>query len=132
MNGKWLTVLAVTAVIGGAAGAGTARFMAPPNLPATPVAVAATGGAAAAPATGAAAAAAAGGDGTVAAKPGGRGGPTTGTVDRVDGSTLTVRTQSGTVDVPLNEQTTLMRQTSVAPTDLKVGDNVFGRGEDVG
>ncbi|HEY3109008.1 MAG TPA: hypothetical protein VGL23_09660 [Chloroflexota bacterium] len=122
MNRGWLAILALTAVVGAGAGAGAAGIVAQRGATPSPVAVAAAGGAGAAP--GAAAGA--------AARPGGRGnGATAGTVDKVDGTTLTVRTQSGTIDVPLNEQTSLMRQTTVAASDLKVGDNVFGRGEDV-
>src|SRR5262245_13011759 len=131
MTRGWLTILTLTALVGACAGAGTASVMS--QRDATPsAAVAVAGGAGAALGNGGAPGNGAGAADVAAAKPGGRGNATTaGTVDKVDGTTLTVRTQTGTVDVPLDEQTTLMRQVSVAPTDLKVGDNIFGRGEDV-
>src|SRR5437762_10083385 len=108
MTRNWLAILALTAVVGGCAGAGTARVVAQRDAAATPPAVAAvaTAGGATASAGGAATTGAAGG--LAAARPGARGNATTGTVDKVGAGTLTVRTQAGTVDVPLNEQTTVM------------------------
>ena len=54
--------------------------------------------------------------------------PTSGTVEQVDASKLTVRTEGGTVDVPLSETTVVQKLDKAAAADLKVGDLVVGRG----
>src|SRR5687767_14980315 len=104
MGGRFALVLALTTAVGLAAGAGTARYTtaAPPALVAT------------APAPAAA---------PQAPTKGGGGGATQGTVDKIEGEKLTVRTGSGSVDVALTDQTTVVKQEKLAAADLKVGDN---------
>src|SRR2546429_7649333 len=118
MNRGWLAILALTAVVGAGAGAGAAGIMAQRGATPSPVAVAAAVGASAAPAAAVGARATPGAAAGADAQPGGRGhGATAGTLDKGDGTTLTVRPQSGTIDAPLHQQTSLMRQTTRAPGD---------------
>src|SRR5262245_44824669 len=99
MNRGWLAILCLTAVVGACAGAGTARVVSQQGATPSPVAVAAAGGPGGAAGGAPGAAGGPGGAGAgAAAKPGARGNaPTTGTVDKVDATSLTVRTQAGTV-----------------------------------
>jgi hypothetical protein len=46
------------------------------------------------------------------------------TVERVDGQTITVKTESGSVPVTLQEQTQVNRQVSATADSLKAGDTV--------
>src|SRR5439155_1286128 len=55
-----------------------------------------------------------------------------GTVEKVASDKLTVKTETGSVDVLLTDQTTFNKETRIALTDIKVGDNVVGRGEQSG
>jgi len=108
MGGRFAAVLVLTTVVGLGAGAGTARYTTAPPAAPTPVVVAR----AAAPAKSAQ----------------GRG-PSQGTIDKVEANKLTVRTETGSVDVALTEQATVIKQERLAAADLKVGDSVIGRGE---
>jgi hypothetical protein len=54
--------------------------------------------------------------------------PTTGTIEKVDGSTLTVATEAGSVTVTLGEQTRIIRQATASAADLKTGDRVVVTG----
>jgi uncharacterized protein DUF5666 len=58
--------------------------------------------------------------------PGGRAGqaPVAGTIDKVNGTTLTVATETGSVTVTLGEQTRIVRQAAASAADLKAGDRV--------
>jgi hypothetical protein len=130
-------ILVVTAIVGAGAGVGAARYTTPAPVAGGPVAVAGGGpgfggqGQAGGfgGGNGAAGAAQAGAGGAGAAtKPGGRA-PTVGTLEKVDPAKLTVKTETGSVDVPLTPSATVLKQTKVSLTDLKVGENVFGRAE---
>jgi hypothetical protein len=62
-------------------------------------------------------------------KPGAGGqAPTAGTIEKIDGSTLTVATESGSITVTLGEQTRIVRQAAASVTDLKAGDRVVVTG----
>ena len=118
MTKSFAGVLVVTAVLGLAVGAGAGYLTLGRGATATPQAVAVAqaqtqGGGA-------------NGAGFTPGKPGGAN--NNATIEKVDGTTATVKTGNGSVDVPL-ASATLQKQEKVAPTDLKVGDNVFGRGE---
>jgi hypothetical protein len=107
MTKSFAGVLALTAVLGLALGAGAGYMTTSrPAATAAPQAVAVA----------------------EAQTPGKPGGNNNATIEKVDGTTATVKTGSGSVDVQL-ASATLQKQEKVAPTDLKVGDNVFGRGE---
>jgi hypothetical protein len=54
--------------------------------------------------------------------------PTAGTIQKVDGSTLTVATDSGSVTVTLGDQTRIVRQAAASAADLKAGDRVVVTG----
>jgi hypothetical protein len=54
--------------------------------------------------------------------------PTSGTVELVEAGKFTVRTEGGTVDVPLSETTVVQKLVKASAADLKVGDLVVGRG----
>ena len=53
----------------------------------------------------------------------------TGTIERVDGETLTIATSDATVKVTLSDQTRIGKQTRIDPSDLKAGDRVLVAGE---
>jgi hypothetical protein len=113
MTKTFAGVLALTAVLGLAVGAGAGYV---------------TTGRATAGATPQPVAAAAAQSPAQVGAPGKPGGNNNATIEKVDGTTATVKTGNGSVDVQL-ANATLQKQEKVAQTDLKVGDNVFGRGE---
>lgn len=55
-------------------------------------------------------------------------GPVAGTIDKVDGTTLTVTTEAGAVAVTLGGQTRITRQATAAANDLKAGDRIVVTG----
>jgi hypothetical protein len=113
----------LVAVAGLAVGAGAGYVVDQRDRPVTSVAPAPTG-----PAPDAV-----GGADTLAeAKPAGRFGPTSGTLERVDAAGLAVRTAAGVVDVPLGAAVTVQRLANAARAELKTGDAVMARGESDG
>jgi hypothetical protein len=71
----------------------------------------------------------AGGPGAAAAgRPGGGPAPIAGTVQKIEGSTLTVVTDGGNVAVALGDQTQIRRQAPASASDLKAGDRVLVTG----
>jgi hypothetical protein len=109
--------MALAVVLGLATGAGAGYYTTSrPAASPTPIAVVAAGGPAGQ------------GGGQLVVKPGGGSGNNA-TIEKVDGTTATVKTGNGSsVDVQL-ASATLQKQEKIAPADLKVGDNVVGRGE---
>ena len=64
-----------------------------------------------------------------AGTPGGPGGFTAGEITGIDGTTITVKTQSGdTVTVTTNDDTTVTQSTKGSVSDLKKGDTIVVRG----
>jgi hypothetical protein len=55
-------------------------------------------------------------------------GPVAGTVDRVNGATLTLTTDAGNVMVMLDERTQVRRLVAADPSDLKAGERVLVTG----
>jgi hypothetical protein len=134
MNRTLVLAVAVAGVLGLAAGAGAGyltRTTASNAAPAAAAAGQATTGGQAGTAGQAAAASQDGGATRAAVGGGGQAGgrqPTSGTVEQVDAGKLTVRTESGTVDVPLSDETVVRKLVKATASELKVGDVVFGRG----
>jgi hypothetical protein len=123
-------VLAVVgaAVLGLATGAGVG-YLTRPTQAGTPAAVSSSGVLVAAGlATGPGQAPQAARSGSPTGGPAAGRAPTTGTVEQVEPTRLTVRTDDGTVDVPLSDTTVVQKLVKAAPSDLKVGDAVVGRG----
>lgn len=119
MTRNLTAALAIAALLGLATGAG-AGYYTTSRVAASPTAAVAGGGSGAGGGPG-------GQGGQLAVKPGGGG--NNATIEKVDGTTATVKTQNGnTVDVQL-ASATIQKQEKVASSDLKVGDNVFGRGD---
>jgi hypothetical protein len=51
-----------------------------------------------------------------------------GTVEKIDGSTLTVKTKDGTATVRLSDSTKVHKQVEIALSDLQVGEMILATG----